>query len=252
MAASCLILIVAGSAQAAPATFFGQDASLWNFFQDPIPTKSQPFSDAARNSFLATLAAYGTDDLESYPPAPPSGPEPSPPTLNFGNGLTATMNSGSVNNLNFLSVSGDQFYLAGNQSPQNIPTAFTFNAPITAFGAYFVNYGDYSSDTYSGSNGVSLLLENIGLGTSKLVHIGDFGPELATDDVLYFGVTDSDPFDRVTLVESFDFDRILLDDITAGQALPEPSTLVLLSGLAAGMLIARFRQGMQRRSGFPA
>jgi hypothetical protein len=39
-------------------------------------------------------------------------------------------------------------------------------------------------------------------------------------NIFFFGLTDSEPFDRVTLRETYDYDGILLDDMIAGYVLP--------------------------------
>jgi hypothetical protein len=105
-----------------------------------------------------------------------------------------------------------------------LPDIFTFNQPITAFGYFVSNVGDAKN-----INTITWRLENTVEGTSKDVVFGTFGPGRATGAVLYLGVTDTQAFNRLTIIESEDFDGTLLDNITAGYVVPEPGTLGLLA-----------------------
>ena len=113
-----------------------------------------------------------------------------------------------------------------------IPDVFNFSAPVTGFGSFFSNAGDGAANT------ITFVLENTGLGTSKNVIVGPLPGGASFDNVFFFGVTDTDPFNRVTMIESLDFDGILLDDVTIG-FVPEPSSMVLLAGMSALALLAR-------------
>ena len=137
-----------------------------------------------------------------------------------------------------LAVSGNNVLLdQGGKSPSDpgLPDVFSFSEPITAFGSYLANAGD------GGVNTLILLLENTQLGTIKTVTVGSRGPNLGFDATVYFGVTDTAPFNRVSMVESFDYDGILLDNVTAGHV-PEPSTIVLLVGGIAALGLSRLRR----------
>lgn len=215
-----LVLAMAGGvAQAAPISYVGSD--------NPRGTLSD--SLAAQSSFLAALGTSGTDDLEGF------ANFTSNPTLSFGaTGVTATTQTGFVAAFAILATSGNNVLLdqgPASDADPGIPDVFTFSRPVQAFGAFFSNVGD------AAENAISFVLENTTLGTSQTVDFGTFGPGREFSSVLFLGVTDSAPFDRVSIVEAFDFDGALLDDITAGYLVPEPASWMLaalgLAGLAA-------------------
>ena len=58
----------------------------------------------------------------------------------------------------------------------------------------------------------------------------------------FWGVTDPTGFDSVLLVESNDFDAIVMDNFIAGFVVPEPNTLLLLVSGGAMLLWARRRR----------
>lgn len=212
--------------RAAPVTFFGHDN----------PKGTLVSSTAAFNAFTATLSSYGVDNIESYPGFSPD------PVLSFGaTGLIAQSDISFVAAFPSLAASGNNsLFDAGPAAPggTGIDDTFTFSAPITAFGSFFSNAGDATA------NSVSLKLENTALGTSKTLSIGTFGPNNASNNVFFFGVTDTDPFDKVSLIESFDYDGLLLDNVTAGYVavVPEAGSL-MLGSLAAGIgAIAAYRR----------
>lgn len=210
-----------GSATAATATYFGADASI-------LPT--DPNSQAANNAFFANLAQLGTDTLDSYTPA--SGPDPTNhPNLSFGStGITATeafagvQASGSIG----LDISPPNTLLA---VPALAPDSMQLSSPVTAFGSYFLNAGDdpNTPDT------LSLQLDNSVTHTSQTLTIGAFGPGASNFNGAYFGVTTSIPFDTVTLLQTNPGDGVLLDNITVGTAVPEPGSLLMFLGGAAGL-----------------
>jgi hypothetical protein len=215
------VVIAAAGRTATAATFFGADASI-------APT--HPNSQAAENGFLASLSQSGTDTLDSYAPA--AGPDPTNhPNLSFGaTGITATEQfagvqaSGQIG----LDISPPNTLLG---VPALAPDAMQLNAPVTAFGSYFLNAGDDPNipDT------LSLKLDNSVTHTSQTFTIGTFGPGASNFNGAYFGVTTSTSFDTVTLLQTNPGDGVLLDNITVGRATPEPGSLLMLIAGAAGL-----------------
>jgi hypothetical protein len=203
-------------------TYFGADASIL----PPPPPNSQ----AAQNSFFANITNSGTDTLDSYTPA--AGPDPTNhPNLSFGaTGITATeafagvQASGGIG----LAISNPNTLLG---VPALAPDSMQLSAPVTAFGSYFLNAGDDPNipDT------LSLKLDNSVTHTSQTLTIGTFGPGASNFNGAYFGVTTSTPFDTVTLLQTNPGDGVLLDNITVGRATPEPGSLMMLLGGAAGL-----------------
>jgi hypothetical protein len=195
--------MTATTSRAADATFFG----------GPAPSKldlSNP--SVARNAFLATLSSYGVESLESR-----SGQNP---TLAFGaTGITAATGfSNGVNTQFAYSVSGTNFLWDAD----GVNDWLQFSQPVTAFGSYIVQGGDGSSapPVSAPLNKLTFRLENTTLGTTKDVVIGDLGPDWAFYNVIFVGVTDAEPFDRISLVESYDYDGLLYDDLIAGDLQP--------------------------------
>jgi hypothetical protein len=211
----------------APLVYFGLD--------DPRGTLVN--STAAFNSFTATLSSYGTDTLETYAGFTED------PTLTFGStGITAGTDFDIVASFAVLAVAGNNALLDKGPAAAGGPAindTFLFNLPITAFGTFVSNGGDAST-----ANSISLLVENTVLGTSKTVEIGTLGPGASFNNVVFFGFTDTEAFNKITLIESFDYDGLLLDNITAGQvtAVPEASSVLLLTSAAAIAYVARRRR----------
>jgi hypothetical protein len=222
LAAGVVFAVAGRSATAGTMTYFGADASI-------LP--SYPNSLAAQNSFFANLAQSGTDTLDSYVPA--SGPDPTNhPNLSFGaTGITATEQfagvqaSGAIG----LDISPPNTLLA--VPALMVPDSMQLSSAVTAFGAYFLNAGDDPNipDT------LSLQLDNSVTHVSQTLTIGTFGPGASNFNGAYFGVTTSTPFDTVTLLQTNPGDGVLLDNITVGTAVPEPSSLMMLVGGAAGL-----------------
>lgn len=225
IAPALLALLAVARVPAAPQTFFGQDVS---------KTLGLVNSPAAEASFLAALGLYGTDDLEAIPAFTPD------PTLSFGStGITAATNFDFIAGFPPLAVSGNNLLLddgPDSAGGPGVPDTLVFSQPVTAFGSYFVNAGDASTPSTLG-----LILENTTTGAFTVVEAGTFGPGAFPDNVFFFGVTDTTPFNKVTLYETFDFDGTLLDNITVGFAVPEPSAWALGLGGVATVLATAWR-----------
>lgn len=196
--AAALCCTCALKAGAAPQLFVGYDS----------PRGALPNSLQAQTDFQNSLYSFGVDTLESLPGFTAD------PTLSFGaGGLTAQANVKYSVSFAALAISGNISLLDDGPPAAGggaIPDTFTFSSPVTAFGSFFSNVGD------SVANTITLQLENTLRGTSKNVVVGTYGPGGAFNNVVFAGVTDSEPFNRVTLVESSDYDGLLLDNITAG------------------------------------
>lgn len=226
LAVSLFFLTCSSWSHCATTTFSGLDN----------PRGSFANSNAAFDSFTATLSSFGIDNIDGLAGFTPD------PVLAFGaTGITAQSDVNFVAPFGTLAVSGiNALYDAGPGSPTGaaIDDTFLLNTPISAFGFYASNIGDAAT-----ANTVSVILENTLLGTSKIVPIGTFGPGNDSNATLFFGVTDTDPFNKVTLLETFDYDGLLLDNVTAGYlAIPEVGSIGLLSAgvfLFAGLMRRR-------------
>lgn len=235
LAAACL-LAVAGVCDAQIATYFGND--------DPRGTLANSF--AARAAFQSALTSFGTDNIEGYDPFTPD------PMLTFGGlGVTAATDVDFVGETSFYAVSGNRFLLSridfdGTNGTPNLPSVFTLSSAVTAFGMFFVNVGDPPNST-----DLSIRLENTVTLTDKTIGIGSFsGRQL--DATFFFGITDFEPFNRVTILPSTaggNVDGMVFDDVTVGfAAVPEPASLSLLgAGACAAVAFLQRRKNAGRR-----
>ncbi len=220
-------------ARATPITYIGDDN----------PRGALTNALAARAAFEGSLQTFGTDNLDALKAFTPT------PSLTFGStGITATTTFKYIVNLALYSVSGKNSLLDNGPSVQggtNVPDVILLSQPVTAFGAYVNNAADTVLNT------ISLELENTVLGTKVVVPLGTYVPNRDPGSVFFFGVTDTTPFNKVTLLESNDFDGLLLDDFTAGfvRAVPEPTTWTLLVSGAGLAWIARRARRRKWRAG---
>jgi len=196
------------------------------------------------SQFLGTLSSYGTETYDEYV-APAS-----PPTLTFGSsGITATDSFAEVEG----PLPPDTYAYSTPNALLGIigetPNTFLLSTPVTAFGTYIDQAGDTDADT------LSLLLQNTNTMTSETVPIGTVGPNADQFNIFYFGVTDTNPFNEVTLqggnaVDGPSFiDGVLLDNTSVGfAAVPEPSSLALVCGsLLTGLAAFFVRRASARR-----
>ncbi len=209
---------------AAPTTYFGgPDASNLDLSG----------SNQARDDFAATLSLYALETMETV-----AGQ--TDPVLFASTPFEATTDFNQVFSYALLAVSPTNALLDQGPESEDGPAFddwIQFDQPITAFGSYFAQAGD------GGANTLTLRLENTGLGTSKDIVVGTLGPGAGFYNIFFFGVTDTDPFDRVTIIESLDYDGILLDNAIAGIVVPEPATWVLFSvGALAACWVGRRRR----------
>jgi hypothetical protein len=240
---------------------FGSQAHavVFTFFGGPDQSKlslSQPGSKVTglRNDFLTGFSSYGIEDLED-------NTGQINPTLSFpGTGLTATTGfPNGVNSQFAYSVSGTNFLW----DTEGVADWIQFSAPITMFGAYIVQGGDGASapPTSTPPNSLMFRLQNTLQGTSKDVFVRNFGPDWPFYNVCFVGIKDTDSFNKITFIESFDHDGLLWDDLIAGYDLPapdasvwafqapvpEPATCTLFACGLAVCLLARLGHRRQRR-----
>jgi hypothetical protein len=211
-------------ARAVPTVFFAQDEP-----RDTLTNTTKAFAD-----FTATLGTFGTDELESYADFATS------PGLTFGaTGITATTKTGFIATFAPFAFSGSKVLVdagpASFEGPGVVDDAFQFNQLVSAFGFFATNAGD------GFANDVTLRLINSKLGTSIDVPIAKLPGGASQTGATFWGVTDPAGFDSVLLVESNDFDSLVIDNITAGLLVPEPSSLLLLLTGGAMLLWARRR-----------
>jgi hypothetical protein len=207
---------LAASGLAAPSVFFARD-------DDTMSMTSFPNSLAKFNQFTASLNSFGVDDIESHFGANPS--------LSFGpTGIQATTQGVFATSTPGFNLTIDAIALTESENAVGGPAAnpvFAFNQNVTAFGMYVINGGDIqNNDPNSNSNPITFRLTDTVANTSVDVPI-QVGPGWNFHNVFFLGVTDTTPFNEVTVIETNDAgDGILFDNVVAGQ-IPEPTSLVL-------------------------
>jgi hypothetical protein len=233
LATSAIILAaLAGSAQAAPVTFFGEDGNPTG--TTPI---AHPISDATSASFLSQLTSPGVETFDSFA----SGATAVAPS--FGNGITATLNGGVIVNspgAGRFAISSPNFYEADTST-----FSINFSGPIAAFGFYGTDIGDFGGV-------LSLTLTDAGGQTSSLIvpaSVGSGGAQPENGSVLYFGFYDlSDTYTSIAFNNSNTSDVFGFDNFTVGleaqvnPGVPEPSTWAMMILGFAGIGFMGYRR----------
>lgn len=225
---------------ATPIVFFGQDV---NIKGDPA-TATPTNSNAAHNSFVANLSGTSTQTFESY--AYGTG---LPLTVSFGSAGDATLNdptggsfiSSGNDGFGRFAISGTKYLETGAGSGFTI----TFSQPISAFGFYGTDVGDFGgvlSLGLGGTNPTSLIVPaTVGAGGST------------SGSALYYGFYDTqNSYTSISFnnmgsggVDVFGFDDFTigsLAQVTPVAATPEPSSFLLLgTGMSALFGLRKYR-----------
>lgn len=228
-------------------------AQITTYLGDDSPRNLLVNSLTARDAFINSFTLTGTENFESY------APFTLPPFLTFG---PATATTTTTNAFFVIDDSGigtpfsvsHSSLLLGNFLDNNV---FGISRPVNGFGLFFVNVGDavvnqFTLDLFSNQTGItkSISVNFNGNGTGVPTM---FGPGRNQDDVFFFGVRDTDPFDQVTIRSLYTdgSDGVLYDDISIGFIIgvPEPTTyalLVCLGVIAVG--IYRYQKQKQLKA----
>jgi len=196
------------AAFAAPTVYFARDDSTSGM-------TSFPNSLAKFNQFASQLNTFGVDTIETA-----SGVNPG---LTFGGtGITGSAGGTVVQNAPTLQIGNQALLELDAAGAGQVNTAFTFNRLITAFGAFVIQGGDGTNN-----NPITFRLENTVANTFTDV-VQQVGPGWGFDNVFFIGFGDTNPFNKVTLLEATDVaDGMLYDNVVAG-FVPEPSSIALL------------------------
>jgi hypothetical protein len=192
-------------------------------------------AQAVESQFLGALSAPYTQTYDSLTGTfTPSSTQ----TIPFGPVTgTAEFTFVAPAALEGLSVSG-QNGLAEEPGASTGIDDIVFSSPINAFGSYFLNLGDHNANN-NVPDTVTLRLENTLVPSSSDLTIGTLGLNASFGNVFYFGVTDTNPFNKITVLRSNSADGFVLDN-TSIAPVPEPGTLVLC-GIAGALLAAGSR-----------
>jgi hypothetical protein len=229
---------MASGASAAPIIFFGEDLG----GGENVVLAATPNANNAQNAFLAGLINPGVETFESLAGGGPLA-------VNFANGVTATIaGSGSVtsladgttNGFGRYGVTGDgdadeRYWDSGGGA-----NAFTltFSAPVSAFGFFGIDIGDFDGQVTATTAG----------GLNQVFNVGN-STNTRGGSVLFWGVIDpTNSFTSVTFGNTGSgVDVFAFDDFTIGTPeqirppVPEPATLLLFGvGAAAVGLRRRF------------
>lgn len=212
-----VVLFVCGLAQAAPVTFFGEDLGLG----EGTPLASFPNAVAAENSFKSNLVGVSTEDFESLVGN----------TADFGGGLTATLTggelitvpAGTTNGVGRYAVSGENLW------ENDVQFSLNFSSPISAFGFYGIDIGDFNGQVLLQLVDVNNVISNLNVGNSVGISGGS---------VLYFGFYDmGNAYNSILFgntaagTDFFGFDDFTIgtiENINPNPVVPEPGTVMLL------------------------
>jgi hypothetical protein len=226
ISASALISIsvFAQAACAVPTVFFDRDVST-TFMM------SYPNSLAKFNQFTSTLSSFGVDGADSA-----AGFDPQ---LIFGaTGITAKANGTLAQAAPGFMIGAQALLEADAAGLPQVNTNFVFNQYIKAFGLYVIQGGDGANN-----NPITFRLKNTAANTFTDVPV-QVGPGWEADNAFFVGITDTNPFNAVELIEAGDVnDGMLYDNIVAGNAIPEPASLMLVIFGGACACCSRGRRG---------
>jgi hypothetical protein len=247
-------------ALAAPTTYFGED-------QGAGSTANMPNSFAARDQFVAQLSSPGVEGFEGFAAGTDFFVDPSL-QLNFaGAGVTAALTGGGVLDTPFnarFAVSGTHYL--NTSFNQRI----TFSTPVAAFGLFVVDafesnnnpatvtvngqlltQGQIEARPFDSVDGIFRIVTERSPGNFEVVFDGGTFPS-RDSSALFFGVINAaSPYSNIILIngtsgldQNFQ-DGFGYDDLIVAQAVPEPSTWLMLALGLAG-LAGWARRGRER------
>ena len=200
----------------APTVFFDRDDN--SGFMSSFPQ-----SQAAFDQFTAALQSFGVATIDDAVGVNP--------TLAFGDsGITAETQGVAAQAAPGFSIGTQALLELDAVGAPQVDTVFTFNQYVTAFGLFVIQGGDGAND-----NPMTFRLKDTA--TDLFVDVPvQVGPGWGQSNVFFVGLADTTPFNRVEIYEAVDFnDGLLMDNVVAGQYVPEPSAATLVTLLGASL-----------------
>ncbi len=226
------IFAVLSAVQAAPLTFFGEDLN-----GNPNSRIAFPKAAAARANFVSQLPGIATDNFEEF-----SNGASLPLSLTFSGAASATLNgaAGFIQTLASGTNGNGRFPTSGNNYLDSDAASLilTFVSPVTAFGFYGTDIGDFGGQLslmFTGTRTVSIPVpHSLGTGTGS--------PQ--DGSVLFFGYIDTaNPFTSVQFLNTAASDSFGFDDAVIGvrqvTLTPEPDSCLLFGAGLLGFVILR-------------
>lgn len=236
VAAVAVTLLARAAAAQCPAgstCYFGTDE---NGSSSTRATNVQ--SLAARAQFFTRLTGVTTESFEGYAagtgaPLAIAFPGTGTATLT-GNGAVASVTGTGTNGAGRYAVTGTRYFEATSATSGAPTFAISFSDPVSAFGFYGTDIGDFGSQL-----SLRFTLVGGGFSTWTLPYTATNGTDTGRDgSLLYAGFVGANAFTRVEFLGTSSDDIFGFDDMTianVSQVLPptttpEPGTVALVAG----------------------